>query len=150
MAKNVATVEDFQKLKNADTGLVPMSFLVPTITERVGDIRGAEPYTALRWYNDGLAEPTAKLGAAPAQQRQVPVDADLERRAAIEIPVTLDDVHHLQRIALAKKIAGSDAALNAEQADKVIADELARRAAAGGASTGGGPNALTTAQTVTR
>ena len=63
MAKNVATVEDFEKLKNADTGLVPMSFLVPTITERKGDIRGAEPGTALRWYNDGLAEPLKKLAA---------------------------------------------------------------------------------------
>lgn len=148
MAKNVATVEDFQKLINKDTGLVPMSFLVPTITERVGDVRGAEPYTALRWYNEGLAEPIAKLNAAPAQQRQVTVDTDLERRAAIEIPATLDGVHHLQRIALAKKISGTEAALNAEQADKVISDEIARRAAAAG--TGGGPNALTTQQTVTR
>ena len=149
MAKNVATVEDFQKLKNPDTGLVPMSFLVPTITERVGDIRGAEPYTALRWYNEGLAEPIAKLSAAPAQQRQAQVDPDANRRAAIEIPDTVDDAHHLQRIALAKKIGGSDAALTAEQADKVIADELARRAAAS-SPTGAGPNALTTQQTVTR
>lgn len=145
MAKNVATVEDFEKLKNADTGLVPMSFLVPTITERKGDIRGAEPGTALRWYNDGLAEPLKKLSAQPAQAPQVTVDPDAERKAAIEIPATWDDDHHLQRIALAKKIAGSDASLNAEQADKIISDEVARRAAAGT-----GPNALTTAQTVTR
>jgi len=79
MAKNVATVEDFEKLKNADTGLVPMSFLVPTITERKGDIRGAEPGTALRWYNDGLAEPLKKLSAQPAQQQTVQVDPDAER-----------------------------------------------------------------------
>ncbi|MBP1179981.1 hypothetical protein [Methylobacterium sp. PvR107] len=146
MAKNVATVDDFEKLKNPDTGLVPMSFLVPTITERVGDIRGAEPYTALRWYNDGLAEPTAKLNAAPAQQQQrASTDPDVERKAAIEIPTAWNDDHHLQRIALAKKIAGSDASLTADQADKVIADELARRQVAGT-----GPNALTTQQTVTR
>ncbi|MHB2205056.1 hypothetical protein [Methylobacterium sp. CM6257] len=148
MAKNVATVEDFEKLKNADTGLVPMSFLVPTITERVGDIRGAEPYTALRWYSEGLAEPTAKLNARPAQQ-QAQIDPEVERKGAIEIPETWEDDHHLQRIALAKKITGSDASLTADQADKVIQDELARRAAAAGIG-GAGPNGLTSQQTVTR
>lgn len=145
MAKNVATVEDFHNLKNPDTGLVPMSFLVPTITENVGDIRGAEPHTALRWYNTGLAEPLSKISAKPAQPQQAPADPDADRKSAIEIPDGVDDAHHLQRIALAKKIAGSEASLTAEQADKVIADELARRQAAGA-----GPNALTTNQTVTR
>ena len=148
MAKNVATVEDFQRIKNADTGLVPMSFLIPTITERVGDIRGAEPYTALRWYNDGLAEPIVQLNAAPAQQRQAQLDTEAERRAAIEIPTAWGESHRLQRIALAKKITGSDAGLSTEQADRVIQDELARRAATSAATCAGG-NALTTQQTVT-
>ena len=62
MARNVATVEDFTKLKN-ELGLVPMEFLLDTITELKGDVRGAEPYTALRWYNEGLAQPLGKLAA---------------------------------------------------------------------------------------
>lgn len=148
MPRNVATVEDFTKLKN-ELGLVPMEFLLDTITELKGDVRGAEPYTALRWYNEGLAQPIGKLATAPVQGQQTQVDTEAERKSAIVIPDGIDDEHHLQRIAVAKKIVGSDASLTADQADRIIQDELARRAAA--ASTdGAGANAVTSQQIVTR
>jgi hypothetical protein len=148
MPRNVATVEDFTKLKN-ELGLVPMEFLLDTITELKGDVRGAEPYTALRWYNEGLAQPLGKLDAAPTQAQQVQLDPEAERKGTIPIPDGIDDEHHLQRIAVAKKIVGSDASLTAEQADKIIQEELARRAAAA-TQDGAGTNVVTSQQTVTR
>lgn len=143
MAKAVATVEDFDKLKNADTGLVPMTFLVPTITERVGDIRGAEPYTALRWYNDGLAEPTkGKVTPKPANPDAGAVqesEAD-KRKSGITIPENWREQHHLKNIALAKDIIGDkDRAFTKEQAETEIQGELDRRQR----GVTGGPNAVT-------
>lgn len=143
MAKAVATVEDFDKLKNADTGLVPMTFLVPTITERVGDIRGAEPYTALRWYNDGLAEPTkGKVTPKPANPDAGNVqesEAD-KRKSGITIPENWREQHHLKNIALAKDIIGDkDRAFTKEQAETEIQGELDRRQR----GVTGGPNAVT-------
>lgn len=151
MAKAVATVEDFEKLANKDTGLVPMKFLVPTITDRVGDIQGVEPRTALRWHNDGLAEPakgTVKpSGEAPDDTAKKGSDDDL-RRGAIAIAPDWSGLHHLQRIALARNIAGkgNDEKMTAEDADKVIQAEVERRGAAGGAPEGG-KSALTTGNT---
>lgn len=143
MAKAVATVEDFDKLKNADTGLVPMTFLMPTITERVGDIRGAEPYTALRWYNDGLAEPTkGKVTPKPTNPDAGTVqesEAD-KRKSGITIPENWREQHHLKNIALAKDIIGDkDRAFTKEQAETEIQGELDRRQR----GVTGGPNAVT-------
>lgn len=151
MAKAVATVEDFDKLKNKDTGLVPMKFLVPTITDRVGAIQGVEPRTALRWYNDGLAEP-AKGTVKPSGEPQEPAkDAgDEARKSALAISPDWKSAHHLQRIALARNIAGTSEGekLTAEQADKIIEAEVARRGDGTGAN-GAGPNGLTSENTPT-
>ena len=124
MAKAVATVEDFDKLKNPDTGLVPMRFLVPTITDRVGSIQGVEPRTALRWYNDGLAEPAkGKVSGKPENPDAGSValtDAD-KRKAGITIPEDWRSQHHLKNIALAKDIAGDkDRSFTKEQAETEI------------------------------
>ncbi len=143
MAKAVATVEDFDKLKNKDTGLVPMTFLVPTITERVGDIRGAEPFTALRWYNDGLAEPAkGKVSAKPENPdagRLAETDAD-KRKSGITIPDDWRSQHHLKNIALAKDIVSDkERSFTKEQAETEIQGELDRRAQVAT----GGPHAIT-------
>lgn len=139
MAKNVATVEDFEKLRN-DVGLVPMKFLRATIGEFVGDVRGAEPYTALRWYNEGLAEPVGKLSVAPAQKPAPAPSADDARKSGIVIPENWRGQHHLTNISLAKEITGSDEKLTKEQAEKIIEAEVARR----DAGTGGGLTSLNT------
>lgn len=52
---------------------------------------------------------------------------------AVEIPAEWQKLHHKTRVALAKKISGVDG-LTVEQADKIIADEVSRRAAAPPAS----------------
>lgn len=149
MAKAVATVEDFEKLALDDVGLVPMRFLVPTITEMVGDIRGAEPVTALRWYNEGLAEPAkGKIRARPENQdagRLNETDAD-RRKSAVAIPENWRESHHLTNMALAKKIVGDDdRTFTKEQAETEIQGELDRRQRAAT----GGPNAVTSDKTVT-
>ena len=152
MAKAVATVEDFEKLKDEDTGLVPMKLLVPTITEFVGDIRGAEPTTALRWYNDGIAEP-ARGNVKPSGEAKKPAAKESDddaRRSAIAIASDWADLHHLQRIPLARNIAakGNDEKLTAPEADEIIQAELDRRGPAD-TSSDVGPNALTSQQTPT-
>jgi hypothetical protein len=141
MAKRVATVEDFQELTN-ELGMVPMQFLIPTITENKGDIRGAEPETALRWYNDGLAEPvsgTVRAKPASPNAGSVAESDEDKRKGAVEIAEGWDDLHHLQRVALAKQIAGNDDVKTAAAADQIIAAEIDRRAQVAT----GGPNAVT-------
>lgn len=144
MAKAVATVEDFEKLALKDVGLVPMKFLVPTITEQVGDIRGAEPTTALRWYNEGLAEPVkGKIKAEPENPNSGALNETDEdrRKSAIAIPDGWRDQHHLKNISLAKDILGDkDRSLTKEQAETEIQGELDRRQRL----TTGGPNAVST------
>lgn len=129
MTKTIATVEDFEKLKN-ELGLVPMKFLLSTITEKVGDIRGAEPYTAMRWYNEGLAEPVKALKTKPAEKGGPQPDNEDVRRSAIAIPEGWAGEHHLNRVKLAKEITGKKEGLTAEEADAAIQAELDRRAAA--------------------
>lgn len=128
MSKTIATVADFEKLKN-ELGLVAMSFLLPTITEKVGDVRGAEPYTALRWYNDGLAEPVNGLDKFVEKMPSGGVSSDALRRGAIEIPEKWAEEHHLKRITLAKTISGQTGSLSADDADAIIKAEVERRAA---------------------
>lgn len=125
---NAPTVADFEALAN-DIGLIPMRFLKATITEFKGDVRGAEPTTALRWYNEGLAEPVkgVKTSSTPASPA-APTDEET-RLSGITIADGWADEHHLKRIALAKQIAGNDASLNTEQADGIIKAELERRTA---------------------
>jgi hypothetical protein len=60
MAKTIATVEDFEALAN-EMDLVPMRFLVTDITDVKGSIRGYPAYTALRMFNEGMAEPVEKF-----------------------------------------------------------------------------------------
>lgn len=124
MAKSVATVEDFNDLANEDTGLVPMKFLKPTITEFKGDIRGAEPVTALRWYNDGLAEPLEGVKTKPNPQPAGAVTAGV---GGVPIPEGWEGLHHLQQIQLAKQLTGASN-MTAEEARTAIQAELAKRA----------------------
>jgi hypothetical protein len=48
-------------------------------------------------------------------------------RHLVEIPINWSDLHHLQRVQLAKQIVGNDDRLTVEQADEVIESELKRR-----------------------
>jgi hypothetical protein len=146
MAKNVATIEDFENLAN-EMGLVPVQFLIPTITDRKGDIRGYAPYTALRMFNEGMAEPVGKLNAAPAQTTGAIVLSDEDRRkSAVTIPSAWSEIHHLQRIALAKEISGTDDVKTAAAADQIITAEVDRRTAP--PADGPGPNAVTSTAVV--
>lgn len=113
------TVEDFEALANPN-GLVPMRFLQGTITEHVGDIRGAAPSLALRWYNIGLAEPMNGISLRAAEPR--PAE---DERPEIEIPATWREEHLLSRIALAKRISGSREKISGPKADAIIEAYLA-------------------------
>lgn len=57
------------------------------------------------------------------------ITADPTKGSEIPIPDNWHDLHHLQRLALAAKIKG-EAVATADEADAVIAAEVARRAAA--------------------
>lgn len=148
MAKAVATLGDFEALAN-ELDLVAMTHLVPTITENVGDVRGYAPYTAMRMYNDGLAEPVEKVAPSGGKPKAGPTENDEDKRkSGVEIPEGWAELHHLQRISLGKNIAGKgDTITSAAQADTVIKAELDRRA--GGVSNDVGPNAVTSQKTVT-
>lgn len=126
---NAPTVADFEALAN-NIGLIPMRFLKATITEFKGDIRGAEPTTALRWYNEGLAEPVKGIepAASPSGGKAAPTDEET-RLSGIAIGDNWAADHHLKRISLARQIdPKADQSLTAEAADKIIQAELARRA----------------------
>ena len=49
-------------------------------------------------------------------------------RHLVEIPINWSDLHHLQRVQLAKQIVGDrDGSSTVEEADEVIEEELKRR-----------------------
>lgn len=149
MAKAVATVEDFDKLKNPDTGLVPMTFLVPTITELKGDVRGAEPYTALRWYNQGIAEPLKGLPSSKAPVTTASAESeDDARRSAVDLGSDPLSGHRLTKIAAAKKLTGADSMTEAEANDAIKAELDRRAGVTATAGANAGPNALTSASVV--
>lgn len=147
MADKIVTTEDFENVVN-EYGLVPMKFTKATITENVGDVRGANPETALRWYQHGIAEPHG--GFKGKTGRSVPEDGSLleeqkrvrQSHTAVDIPEDVFTVNKLKRIAIAKQISGStDRTMTTEVADEIIRDEMARRANSPGAE---GTSELTT------
>lgn len=146
MAKSVATLEDFEKLAN-EMDLVPMRFLYTDLTDVKGSVRGYPAYTALRMYNEGMAEPVGKIDAAPATAVGGVVESDEDRRkSAVQIPEKWGDVHHLQRITLAQEISGTKDVKTAAAADQIITAEIDRRTAP---PTGLGPSAVTSSAVTT-
>jgi len=136
MAKDM-TLEDYRALARPRTGLVPMKFLKATLTDKVDDIAGYTPETAMAMHASGLAEPAEGGGKAPgsAEKKSGPVtskvldkpeDSDAARRGGVEIPDEWEGIHHLQRITLAEKITGKRPGTAAD-ADNVIRAELERR-----------------------
>lgn len=138
------TLEDFEKRLNAHS-LVPMRIKRSFAPYYVGDIAGFPAKTAFAHWQNGDAELTDISVEPPAKEppqivtsKSVNKDADDDSGGQngddpVEIPENWPELHHLKRLALAKRIAPDHAPEGDEKpldaADRVIKAELQRRAA---------------------
>ena len=108
-------------------GLVPMRITDDNFAPyKAGSIAGFPPAEAEKLFTRGSAVPIDEDGEVIVIEAERVDDAP-EEVFDIDIPSNIFDIHHLQRIALAKKLAGTDRKMNAEEADEIIAAELERR-----------------------
>jgi hypothetical protein len=119
-------LEAFSKLVNA-AGLVAMRISRPFAPYNRGDIAGFNHELAARLFVRKEGVPVNEKGeeitidSPPPEPKAVP-------RHLVEIPLNWADLHHLQRVQLAKQLVGDrERKLSAEEADEVITAELKRR-----------------------
>jgi hypothetical protein len=119
-------IEAFSKLVNA-RGLVAMRISRPFAPYNRGDIAGFNHELAARLFVRKEGVPVnekgeeIKIDSPPPEPKAVP-------RHAVEIPLNWTDLHHLQRVQLAKQLVGDrERKLSAEEAAEIIEAELKRR-----------------------
>lgn len=105
-------------------GLVAMEVVSPFAPYSAGDIAGFPPEQALDLYVAGEATP---LEVLEADDDDTDDTDETQAVADVEIPAEWQGLHHLKRVKLAGEIAGRKVG-NKEEADEVIAAEVARRA----------------------
>lgn len=122
------TIDAFQSLQNG-LGLVPMVIENEYYPGHPrGSIAGFPPDAAFKLYTDGDALPCDEHGA--------PIKIGVARRVEAKtaepgpqvfVPDDWETLHHLQRLALAKKLAGDGRSFTVESADQFIRTELQLR-----------------------
>jgi hypothetical protein len=109
-------------------GLVVFKFTDGTAPYMKGEIAGLEPPQAARMFRFRMGYPCKSNGepiefSGIPQSEQAPAASSNE----VDIPSDWEATHHLQRIRLAKEIAGTDEPLTVVAADEIIRAELQRR-----------------------
>jgi hypothetical protein len=119
-------LEAFSKLVNP-AGLVPMRIVRPFAPYQMGDVAGFNHELAARLFVRKEGFPVdekgeeIKIDSPPPDPKAVP-------RHLVEIPINWSDLHHLQRVQLAKQIVGDrERKFSVEEADEAIEEELKRR-----------------------
>lgn len=111
------------------TGLAVVKVLDASVflTKREGEVFGLPPEKA----RDLEAAGAVEILDPPADDSDGPTEAEIAPGSgAVEIPANWQGLHHKTRVALANKLLGDQAKVeNAEEADAVIAAEVAKRAA---------------------
>lgn len=115
--------------------VVKKTGLVPVHSFKTGTIFGVVPDVARKM----LAEKAAELVEVPEGIETFEVADSVEPKKkpaaakevhAIDIPGNWEEMHHLQKIKLAKAIAGDDSVKTLDAAKEIIGAEIQRRAAA--------------------
>jgi hypothetical protein len=119
-------IEAFSKLVNA-SGLVPMRIVRPFAPYQKGDIAGFNHELAARLFVRNEGFPVNAKGEPINIDAPAPVEPKAIAPEKVEIPINWNDLHHLQRVQLAKQIVGKDDKISVEQADEIIVAELKRR-----------------------
>lgn len=112
-------------------GLVPMSFVEPTLPFGVGDVAGFKPAAAKKLHDEGTAVPHSSVYDAGSIVTKAPapvVDETEEerRKSAVDYPADWSEQHHLKRIGWAKALTGQEK-MTVEEADAAIRQEVERR-----------------------
>ena len=118
--------EAFNDLAN-DLGLVRVVFVRPEAPYMPGDVAGVPPDMALKYLAYQVAAPCDENGQPIAVKATKRKSEAAPASYAVEVPDNWQELHHLQRIRIARELKGSDAKLTAEEADEVIAAEYQRR-----------------------
>jgi hypothetical protein len=116
-------------LKN-HLGLVPMEIVDPFYAPyQQGQIAGFAPDEAATLIRRKIAVP---LKDGKAVKISLPGEKPAPNKGAgaptVEIPTNIFEVHHLQRIYLAKQLRGDDRPISDAEAKEVIGREIERRA----------------------
>ncbi|AZO29419.1 hypothetical protein [Mesorhizobium sp. M1B.F.Ca.ET.045.04.1.1] len=114
--------------------VVKKTGLVPVHSFKTGTIFGVVPDVARKM----LAEKAAELVEVPEGIETYEVADSVEPKKlaeakevhAIDIPDNWEEMHHLQKIKLAKTITGDDSVKTLDAAKEIIGAEIQRRAAA--------------------
>jgi hypothetical protein len=121
-------LQSFERLTNK-RGLVLMQVVDSFAPYDEGQLAGFPPDEALRLYQRKAAVPVGADGRPVA----IPDDKPERSRtpaasSSVEIPPTWQSLHHLQRVRIAKEIAGHGRVISSvAEADEVIRAELQRR-----------------------
>ena len=118
--------EAFEQLAN-HLGLVRVVFVRPEAPYMPGDVAGIPPDMALKYLAYQVAAPCDEKGQPIAVKATKRKSEAAPASYAVEVPDNWQELHHLQRIRIARELKGSDAKLTAEEADEVIAAEYQRR-----------------------
>jgi hypothetical protein len=122
----------FEDMTN-DLGLVPMVITDNNFAPYMaGQIYGFAPDRAEEIYRLGSGRPATKEALEAAKQITKEPDAPPPPKVELVlIPDNWDsaEFHHLQRIRLAKTIAGTDRRIDDDEAKIIIRDEVERRKA---------------------
>ena len=110
-----------------ELGLVRVVFVRPEAPYMPGDVAGIPPEMALKLLAYQVAAPCDENGQAISVKATKRKSEAATASYAVEVPDNWQELHHLQRIRIARELKGSDAKLTAEEADEVIAAEYQRR-----------------------
>lgn len=119
--------------------VVKKTGLVPVCSNANGSVFGVDPKTAAEWVKTGqatLADIPEGIETIEVNIEVLPAPTVEEPPVAVDIPDDWESLHHLQRVKLAKQLLGVETLTlmgeekPSDHADRVIREELQRRAAA--------------------
>ena len=129
------SLQAFTALALKETGLVRMRVTNGFAPHVQGEIAGFAPTVALALFTSNEAVPVDEKGEEIAIKEAAPKPKAVAtgvttKSTRIDIPDGWKDLHHLQRVKLAKEITGDDNIKTADAADAAILAEIERRAGA--------------------
>lgn len=124
-------IQAFENLAKANPyGLVRMKMVEEHTPYRVGELAGFSPEDALRRFLEREALPAAEdgtplIGFEDAVEPSEPAQSG--PISTVQIPDDWRNLHHLQRLRIAKAISGDETIATAIAADAIIGAEEQRR-----------------------
>lgn len=125
-------LQQFEKIAyENELGLVGMKIVEPFAPYRKDAIAGFPPDEAFRLFQRKMALPVDAKGKpvkAAVDDKDESGIAGADTSTSVEIPENWEQMHHLQRLKLAKDLTGRQDVESAKIADEIIRAEFEKRA----------------------